>query len=54
MKHVNALALMQAIAMAQEDKMRTVCWQCGKPAPVNTSGVCEACWIKYAHLRENE
>lgn len=31
---------------------KTVCWQCGKRAPVNVSGVCEDCWSKYAYLRE--
>ena len=48
MKNVDSLALIQ------EDKMGrgTVCWQCGKQKPVNVSGVCEDCWIKYAYLRE--
>ncbi|MCK4647990.1 hypothetical protein KAT51_00560 [bacterium] len=31
---------------------KTLCWQCGKQAPVNASGVCEKCWEKYAYLRE--
>ena len=35
-------------------KMKTLCWQCGKQAPVNESGICEDCWVKYAHLRENK
>ena len=28
-----------------------VCWQCGKQAKVNHSGICEVCWEKYAYLR---
>ena len=34
--------------------MKTLCWQCGKQAVVNASGVCEECWTKYAHLRKDK
>lgn len=40
--------------MKEENKTLTVCWQCGKRAPVNISGVCEDCWKGYAYLRRDK
>lgn len=31
-----------------------ICWQCGERAEVNHSGVCAACWEKYAPLRRSK
>lgn len=38
----------------KKEKEYHICWQCGKKAPVNASGVCEDCWTKFAYLRDKK